>query len=305
MLSFTSGRKIAILNEDKKQLVYLKENSEDKEPEISTTAENRMKIFKNHLSLNKKLSHSEISTLSDAYKHNREVEGKLNRVFHNACEYVEKSLKRHLQYDSKTNIFPILDEPSYRIFVSGLSGSGKSYFISEFLKHNKLKIKGAGIFLFSPVQDDKALSKIKNLIHINIDDIEKEMKGKEFTIEDLPRGSVCIFDDVESFPKHTAKQYLAFRDICLERGRHSDISTITVSHNATNGHTTKTSIRESQYWVLFPKHNSRDTKNILKLYGGLDKPEIDEICSMPTRWVFYKKSVPKYCVGEHSIITFE
>jgi hypothetical protein len=80
---------------------------------------------------------------------------------------------------------------------------------------------------------------------------------------------------------------------------------ISVSHNATNGHATKVQIRESQYWVLFPKFNARDTRNLLKVYGGLDKSEIDRIMSMNTRWLLYRKAVPKYAVGQHSVLALD
>jgi len=300
MISLTSGRKVAILNEDKKDCVYITEEEDD--PELDTTREHKVEIFKKYLHLDNKLSTSDIKELVSAYEKGVEVDGKLNRKYHNAKDYVTESLKRHLNYGTDTNVFPVIEEDSYRIFVSGLSGSGKSFFISEFIKHNPVK-KGAGVFLFSPVEDDKAMEKIKKLIRVNLDEVEKELK-KEFTIDDVPEGSVVIFDDVESFPKKTAKRYLELRDIFLERGRHRSVSTITVSHNATNGNTTKASIRESQYWVLFPKHNARDTRNILKTYGGLEKHQIDEICDMKTRWCFYHKSIPRYAVGQHSIITY-
>lgn len=304
MLSLKSGRKVAIIDGNKKKCIYLKEEATE-EPEIETTRENRQSIFRKYLDMDKKLSHSEIEILTSAYKNDEEVDGKLNRKYHLAMEYVDDSLKRYLNYGTSTSLFPIVEDESFRIFISGLSGSGKSFFIAGFVKANKPKVKDAGIFLFSPVENDESLAKIKNLIHINIADIEREMKGAEFTIEDIPEGSYVIFDDVESYPPHTAKRYLEFRDICLERGRHRKISTITVSHNATNGHKTKASIREAQYFCLFPKHNARDTKNLLKVYGGLEKNQIDEIMNMKTRWCFYRKSIPRYAVGEHSVITFE
>jgi hypothetical protein len=303
MLSLNSGRKIAIIDSDKKHCVYLKDDGEG-EPEIETTRANKEKIFRKYLEMDKKLSHSELEMLLSAFKRDEEVEGKLNRKYHIAKEYVNDSLKRYLDYGSKTLLFPVVEEPSYRLFVSGLSGSGKSHFISEFVKVNKPKTKGAGIFLFSPVENDKSMTKIKNLIHLNLDDLEAEMKGKELTVEDIPEGSIVIFDDIESYQKHVAKRYMELRDIFLERGRHRDISTICVSHNAMNGHATKVSIREAQYWCLFPKFNARDSKVILKTYGGFEKNDIDEIMNMKSRWVFVRKSVPKYAVGEHGVIAF-
>jgi hypothetical protein len=297
-------RKIAVINEDKKDVIYLKEE-DDGEPEIETTEENKVRILKNYLHLDKKLNSSDIETLLIAYKNQTRPDvKKLDRKYDDAVEFINHSLKTYLDFGTSSHLFPVVEDESYRIFVSGLSGSGKSYFISQFLKHNKPRVKGAGIFLFSPILEDKAYSGIKNLIHLDLDEFKQEMKGEDLTIEDVPEGSIVVWDDVESFPKHSRKQYMDLRDIMLERGRHRKISLITVSHNATNGNATKSSIRESQYWVLFPRHNSRDSKNILKIYGGLEKSEIDMVMALKTRWVFYRKAIPKYLVAEHTVIAF-
>ena len=304
MLSLRSGRKIAMIDNDKKRCIYLKDDK-GQPAEIETTPEQRMKMFEKFLKLDKKLRQAEINLMKEKYDGRKvELPDKLFRKFEDASEYVENSLKKHLDYGFESELFPIIDDESYRMFVSGLSGSGKSHFIASFLKHNKPTTEGSGIFLFSPVQNDRALESVKNLIHLDLDEVEKELK-KEFEVEDIPMGSIVIFDDIESYPKYVAKKYMDLRDIIAERGRHRKISLISVSHNATNGHATKVQIRESQYWVLFPKFNARDTRNLLKVYGGLDKGEIDRIMSMNTRWLLYRKAVPKYAVGQHSVLALD
>lgn len=305
MLSLKAGRRIALIDGDKKNAIFLKDDDSG-EAEIETTDENKKRMYEKFLEMDKKLSVTDIQKLKRAYDtgSSAELEGKLSRKYVDGVKYVEDSLKKHLDYGSKTELVPIIDEPSFRMFISGLSGSGKSYFISMFLKHNKVRRDGAGVFLFSPVQDDKAMAGIKNLIHLDLDEFMAEAKGKELEIEDIPEGSICIFDDIESWGKGKAKPYMELRDILLERGRHRHISTICVSHNCCNGHATKVSIREAQYWCLFPKFNARDTKVILKTYGGFDKAEIDEIMAMKTRWCLIRKSIPKYAIGEHSVISY-
>jgi len=309
MLSLTGGRKIATIDDDRKKFIFLKEDASDKdEPEIDTTEEQKLNMFTKFLRLDKKLSPTEQDQITKAYEDESLVASlspKLHRKLEDGKLYVKESLKTHLDYGSAHELFPIVTDESYRMYVSGLSGSGKSHFIAEFLKHNKLREKGAGIFLFSPITNDKSLSKIKNLIQINLDGFREENKGRSLEPEDIPEGSVCIFDDCESFPKHVAKEYLELRDIIAERGRHRRVSLISVSHNATNGNTTKVQIRESQYWVLFPKFNARDTRNILKVYGGLGKEQIEHIMDMKSRWVFYRKAIPKYAVSQHSVISFD
>ena len=312
MLSLKSGTKIAIINSDKNDAIYIKDdNGEENEPEIETTDEHQSRMFDNYLKMDKKLSSVDIQLLKEAYSgvninNTIQLPQKLQRKFEDARKYVNQSLKKHLDYSSTKNILlmPIIQDESYRLYVTGLSGSGKSYFISQFLKYNKPKTKGAGIFLFSPIENDKSLSSIKNLIHLNLDEIErsKEMKGEEFTIEHIPEGSVVLFDDIESHHKNVRKKYMDLRDVLLERGRHRKLSTITVSHNARNGHTTKVSIRESQYWCLFPSANKFDVRMLLKSYGGLEPENVNMLMSQKTRWLFFKKSIPQYAVTEHSVI---
>jgi DNA replication protein DnaC len=304
MLSLRNGRKIAMIDGDKKRCIYLKEDK-GQPAEIETTPEQRLKMFEKYLKLDKKMRQSDITLMKQKFEGDKvQLPDKLIRKFEDASEYVEKSLKKDLDYGFDTEIFPIIEDESYRMYISGLSGSGKSHFIANFLKHNKPTTEGSGIFLFSPIQNDKAMESIKNVIHLDLAEVENEL-GRELAAEDIPEGSVLIFDDIESFPKSVSKRYMEFRDICLERLRHRKSSTITVSHNATNGHSTKVSIRESQYWCLFPKFNARDTRNLLKVYGGLDKNEIDRIMSMNTRWLLYRKSVPKYAIGSHGVIALD
>lgn len=303
MLSLTKGKKIAIIDGDKNDAIYL--TDEKIEPDMDTTDENKRRIFLQFIELDKKLSSRDIDEIMEKYDgKDIELKPRLDRKHYDSMKNLEMSLKKEFHLSVENTLTPIIEESSYRIFVSGLSGSGKSYYISEFLKFNKPKAKGAGIFLFSPVHNDKAMESIKNLIHIDLDWFADEFE-RELEIDDIPDGSIVIFDDVESFNPVKKKTYLALRDIFLERGRHKNISTITVSHNAMNGNTTKASIRESQYWILFPKFNSRDTKNILITYGGLNNNEIDKIMKMKTRGLMYKKTVPKYCVGQHDIIAFD
>jgi hypothetical protein len=290
--------------EGKDKPIYLLED-DSKDSQIKMNPTEMINHFNKYCKLDKKLNISDMKILESAYVqgiHVDQIPSKLQRKYVDAIEYVKMCRKKYLEFNEKY-VFPIIQDESYRIYISGLSGSGKSTAVSMFLKHNPPKMKGAGIFLFSPVRDDKALSSIKNLIHIDLLDIEVELKG-ELQLEHIPPGSVLIFDDVESYDKKIRKLYMDFRDIALERGRHFSISCITVSHNARNGNTTKASIRESQYWILFPKHNSTDAKNILKLYGGLSTPEIQQVIDLKSRWVLYKKSVPKYAVGEHSVLAF-
>ena len=305
------SRIVALINpskdKDSKQRfneIYLVEDDEDLEP-IETTDANKRKIFRQFLDLNKKLRLSDIDTLVKAYDKSEIPPNRLERVMTDGLKFLEQSLRSYIDYGKTTELFPVVEftkEPSYRMFISGLSGSGKSTFISQFIKFNPPKKEGK-VFLFSPISDDPSLKNIKKLIQINLHDFEKEV-GRSVEIDDFPENSICLFDDVETFKKGVKEPYLELRDMLLERGRHLGVSTITVSHNPCGGNLTKASLRESQYFLLFPSTNKMDCQKVLKIYGGLDNREIQQILNQKSRWCFFKKSVPRYAVFEHSVIAF-
>jgi hypothetical protein len=299
MLSLKSGLPIAIINGDKDKKIYYKEASKDANPEIDTSELQKVKILKGYYDRNEKLSNNDKQTLLDAYKSSRTLENaKLNKLLEQGKEYIEKSLKRYLHYTDKTELFPIITDPSFRLFCSGTSGSGKTWFVSELVKVNKPKKEG-GVFMFSPFDSDPSI-KIKNLIHLRLETFKDDF-GKEFEIEDIPEGSICIFDDIDTYNKRYRNLYLDARDALMERGRHLNVSTINISHNPLQGVKSKVTLRESMYYVFFPKYNPRDAKTLLKSYTSITKDAMNEILNTDSRWVFLRKSVPQYYVTQKEI----
>jgi len=310
MLSLNKGVHIANLqlNEDGKKpqirKLFLEDDEDgDKLPNIFTTKDNLVQIFKNKVSLNKKLSHIEIEQLTNAYKDGeRMLEGKLSRIYEDCKRYADNSTKHYLDFGKDETVMPCFPEPSVRVFVSGLSGSGKSTMIQNLILNNREKGDGF-VFLFSPIEQDQSLSKIKKLIHIDFIDFERENE-KEFEFEDIPAGSICIFDDYQTAPKHLLPLYQELLDKIMERGRHNSISCYVVSHNPLAGSKTKVSIRESTYMLVFPRSNPRDVRVLLKTYCGFNDHEIDQIMNIRSRWALVKKTVPRYTLGEHQAIVY-
>ena len=257
-------------------------------------------MFQKLLEADKKLTEGDINHMMKVFQNKEEVNDKSSRKYKSFVELLEKTSKKQMAFPKEFKVQPVIDEPSFRMFVSGLSGSGKSFYIANFIKNNVKKAKN--IYLFSPVEEDKAFKSLKNLVQMTIGDILEETGNAEVDIEDFPKGSIVIFDDIESYNKSVIKDYLNLRNTFLERGRHLDISTIVVSHNPLAGNVTKQALRESQYFILFPRFNSRDTKVLLKTYGGADDREIDLVMNLKGRAVMYKKTVPRYVIGERDVI---
>ena len=195
MLSLTSGTKIASYEVNKKdKFVYIQDDDKNKPPQIETTTEKKQQIFHDFLERDKKLRFSDIDILCNAYKHDMSVPPKLERKYEDAKRNVLDSLKHYLEYPKSVHLNPIITQKTYRMFISGLSGSGKSTCIATFLAHNKPRF----IFLMSPVVDDAAFKKLKpEPIHVNLATYAEEYE-KQFELTDFPEGSVVIMDDTDT-----------------------------------------------------------------------------------------------------------
>ena len=317
-LSLEKGLEIAkIVGKD--DTIYVKECSYNSKPDIDTTMDNKVKILESFLRRDSKILKKDINEMVDAYKkgikdfvETRVLEGlkpsslHLNKLYDKALEYVDDSLKRYMNFNDSTFIYPVLSkEKSTRIFCSGSSGSGKSYYIAQLIKRNFPA--GQLVYLFSPIEEDVSFVGL-NIFQIHLETFE-EIFGNAFQIEMLDDGknpSIVIMDDIESIANSKVrKMYLDVRDQLLERGRsHSGgygITTITVSHNPMGGNITKSSIRESDSFILFPSSNQRDSRVLLERYSGISKDNIQEILKLPTRGVYIKKTVPSFYVAEHNI----
>lgn len=300
MLSLNGGTKIAKINNDPKKLIYITEDEKNKKAEVQTTDEKKYEIFKEYISRDKKLRKSDLDTLLMGYKHKHIIPDKLQRKYEDGIQFIEDSLKHYLEYPKNVEITPILPE-WYTMFVSGLTGSGKSYYIANLLKHNKPKF----IFIMSPVKDDPAFKSLKPTpIHLDILSYEQEF-DKPFEIEDIPPESVVILDDIDTDNK-LSKIYQEIKVQLLERGRHIKVSTIAVSHNPLMGNVkhAKAQLLESHYYVIFPKANKAHAEKLLRSYVlGNNKEKINEIMNIDSRGVLIKKTYPGYYIGEHTIGT--
>lgn len=304
-LSLKDGAEIAMIN-NTKEPIYITDCDYNSKPEINTTLENKVKIFEKFLRRDTNLMKKDIELLTTYYKQGyTEIDTdkpKLNNKYDQALEYVDQSLKRFMNFDSKTFLQPILPKNHWLCYITGLSGSGKSYYISQLIKNNFPKDQL--VYLFSPVEGDEAFEDL-NIFQVHLETFEEDF-GQPFTIETLKgtkeQPSIVIMDDINTFNnKKVRDMYVDVQNQLLERGRHLNIRTMTVSHNPLAGAFSKAPIRESTFYVLFASSNYRDSKVLLESYTGLSKQEIEEILNLNTRGVIIKKTVPSYYVADHNI----
>lgn len=188
----------------------------------------------------------------------------------------------------------------FTMFIAGSAGSGKSYFIREFLKENFIpQYKKQPIYLFSVCNDDKAFEDIKEIERFNIKDdkfLDDEIKWEEF------KDCCCIFDDIDSLGKSALGKYLyKLRNDLLVNARKYGVSVITTAHSC-SGIDLKSVLQESQYIVFFMANYNRSLKYLCENYIGLTKLGIKNLLTLNnSRWTCYIKTYPNIIMDKYNI----
>lgn len=211
----------------------------------------------------------------------------------------DKDEEGNKEYETEDKLIPFFDlkkKKSIRIFISGSTGSGKTYLCERILETSFKK--SPQIYLFSAIYDED-YSKIKNLLHVDIVDLLSQNKDLDI-YELLMPNSVCIFDDILSFPDKIAKLYLKLRTQCLSIGRHKNISTICIEQQPRNYTKSRDVLLNSEVYIFFPKSSYMPFEKTCKEYLGLTKEKILEIGSN-SRYVSINKTYPSYAVRESNI----
>lgn len=176
------------------------------------------------------------------------------------------------------------------IYVSGQSGSGKSYFTSKYAEEYHKMYPKRGIYLFSLVQDDPSIkhSFVKRI------DLNKLLDA-ELRLEDF-KDTLIVMDDIDCVKEKTLKDKIKrIENNILLMGRHHNISLVFCSHISCRGHDSKNMLNECGIISLFPMSmNSNNFKYITSEYIGLDKQQRKEFLDMAkkSRSVSYIKHYP-------------
>lgn len=288
-----------VIAKAKNKSIVVQECKPDDDAPLDTTKNNKIKIFSDYLKRTNKLKPSQLEHYIDTYKNNKTND---DLLYLKASDYVDNSLKKLMIFNDDNKVIPILPKRHWIIYCTGLSGSGKSYYLANLIKNNF--DSSQIVYLFSPVEDDEAFAEL-NILQINLESFEDTF-GIPFDIS-LLKGSdknpsIAIFDDIHTFNNKSVRNlYLDVQKQILERGRHMNIRSINVSHNPMAGEMTKAPLRESEFYIVFPSTNYRDTKVLLNAYTGMAKDEVEEILNLNTRGVIIKKSVPSYYIADHII----
>ena len=241
-------------------------------------------------------------------QHNQPLAVFVSGVYSGEVVYLQRELD-----DRKVPVRLIRDDkgkleivPSFEVrvlYITGVSGSGKSVFASQYIEKYKRLDPKAKFILFSLKKDDIPLDKLKPH-RITIDD---SLVTEPIKIEDFPDGCIVLFDDIDNVQEK--KQQLAIDGLIarlMEIGRSKNIKILCTSHlpNPNEKKKSRIVMNEMQSCTFFLGTGSDyQLGYLLKNYFGLDKRSIQAILDIDnSRWVTLLKHAPQLLITERGIV---
>ncbi len=337
MLSFDRGDAIAHgldVHGNRVMTIHITPEEEQPDIEVDNVDELITEADFEHIKKLMRLTNTEIKLIKKAIQTGKFeiLTDRLKLALASLKERAAKKLKTHLNFnksDEVDRIVPLIGGGGFdrSIFLTGPSGSGKSFLAKEIMKHDQ---KNRPIIIFSKIADDESLADLKKLKikkssipkggDISDSAIKKEVGNPRMikirldTEEDLLnlpsneelKNCVCLFDDIDSFPNSEISAFLhAYLDSILESGRHQNITVLSTSHQLYNWAKTRVILNESELVCLFPHSNKRASMMFLRDRMGLNKTECLDIvneCMDNGRCLICKLSAPNLIMNNKGII---
>ena len=209
----------------------------------------------------------------------------------------ENDETKEIIFSKSENLLPYFDpNKSYRIFISGSTGSGKTVLCEKILATSFKHVEH--IYLFSSIADADYSKFGEKIVHIDIEDFEDNFPDIDI-YEFIEDNSVVIFDDILSYRKN--KPYIDLRSRFISTGRHRGISTICIEQQCMNMTKTRDVLLNCEIYIFFPNSSYRSYVKCATEYLGLPKNKIEMLGSKKSRWIAFNKVFPMYAVLEHSI----
>ena len=218
------------------------------------------------------------------------------KLFLNTKEHEDGQNRIDLKGDLKFQQIPSASERDV-LYVSGMSGSGKSFYTSEFLKQYHKRWPKRDVFLFSSIDEDKCLDSLKFVKRVDIK--KPEFLAMDLSAKDFP-DSCVIFDDCDVITNKAIKKHVfLILDSILQTGRHAKTTCVYTSHAACNGLATKIILAEATSITIFPlTSGNKNLKYLCDGYLGLDKHQIADLKKIKGRWVTCVRAWPRCILTE-------
>lgn len=195
-------------------------------------------------------------------------------------------------------------EQNDRIYICGKSGSGKSFhFIRPYIIEYHSMYPKNKILLFSSKVKDRALDDLKYMSRVIVDD---DLLENPIEITQL-EGTLCIFDDIEDFPKKTiTKAVLKLLEELLRNGRSQNTFILYTHHQPTDYKNTRLMLHEATAIVIFPcaeTGGQHDYDYLLDKYLPISELNKKIIINCRSKYVYISKSNPQIIISDKYILT--
>ena len=187
-------------------------------------------------------------------------------------------------------MIPNINKEHFVSYISGQSGSGKSYFANKLAEEYYIMYGGKRpIYLFSLLTEDKSLT-CKHIKRIRLDD---KFINIDLTLDDLKR-SLLIFDDIDTIKNKAIKTKLYhIIDTVLQTGHHAEVSLMYISHLVCNGKDTRMILAECNDISIYPQTMGNcSIRHLLSEYFRLDKKQIEKIKKLDSRHITIVRTYP-------------
>jgi hypothetical protein len=187
-------------------------------------------------------------------------------------------------------------------YITGRSGSGKSYYAADFIKqYIKLHPKNS-VYLISSLTEDKCLDQIKAIKRVKIN--TPEFLAADFSSISDFKNRLFLFDDIDCMTnKKVLKKVYDIMDLILQTGRKYNVSMIHTSHSACDGAYTKLILNEAHSTTFFINGMSNvSMKYLCNSYLGLTMKQIEALKNKKTRWVTVFKTCPEVLLTQKMIV---
>ena len=153
------------------------------------------------------------------------------------------------------------------IYISGATGSGKSYLIKKTILNDQLSRK---CILFTDLnRSDPTLE------GVNFFKFDENGKYNWDWVNENDSNKIMVFDDVQY-----NENILKYRDYMLEKGRHKGTVVICVNHRLQDYHKTKVALNDARFIVTFPCSNKGNVKRYLEYEFGMEKQDVQSIVAL-------------------------
>ena len=211
------------------------------------------------------------------------------------ADYITSFKKLEIGNSSKLQMVPNTSSERDVYYITGPSGSGKSYFVRMYCEQYKKKFKNNEIYLFSNLKQDESLDSVKPKRF----KLDEELYNDPIKVEEL-ENSLVIYDDTDCLSDKKVRNAVnSLMDQCLEVGRHYRITVLITFHLPSDRQATRKMLNECGYFVYFPQSSSSKIKYVLTNYLDINEKMIKYFKRLNSRWICVKKNFPQCYVSEH------